>query len=105
MAAWKDHERRVARKLGGTRTGNRGRAAADVTTDWAAAECKERATLPMWLRDAVEQATATARQGQLPLVVLHEFGTRSDNDLVVLRMRDFLRWFGDVAPAAPEQET
>lgn len=96
MTAWKAHERRIAKRLGGTRNGNRGVATADVSTDWAAIECKERKTLPQWLEGAMSQAVKAAEPDQLPLVVLHRKGQRSDNDMVVLRLSDFLTWFGEL---------
>lgn len=102
MTAWKAHERRIAARLGGTRTGNRGTATADVTTDWAAIECKERAKLPAWLERAMGQAERAADDAQLPLVVLHRKGQRSDNDLVVLRLGDFIEWFGEMESEGEE---
>lgn len=93
--AWKEAERRVARKLGGVRTGNRGIASADVTSEWLSIEVKYRAKLPAWLERAMAQAENAASEGQLPLVVLHRKGQRSDNDLVVLRLGDFTEWFGE----------
>ena len=56
MTAWKAHERRMAKRFGGVRNGNRGEAAADVDAGWAAIECKERAKLPAWLERAMAQA-------------------------------------------------
>lgn len=101
-ATWKATERRVARRLGGQRTGNRGIAAPDVTTTWASVEVKHRATLPAWLLAAMRQAEGAAIFGQLPVVVLHQLGERSDKDLVVLRLGDFLEWFGE--PEKPDHD-
>ena len=91
---WKAHERRMAKRLGGKRNGNRGTAAADVETGWASIECKHRKQLPAWLHDAMRQAVAAARPGQLPVVILHQLHQRSDNDFVVIRMSDFEDFFG-----------
>ncbi|MBC7224758.1 MAG: hypothetical protein H5T59_10880 [Anaerolineae bacterium] len=44
----------------------------------------------------VAQAVRNAAPGTLPLVVLHQVGDRHDDDLVVLRPRDFCDWFGDL---------
>jgi hypothetical protein len=30
------------------------------------------------------------------VVVLHELGQRHDNDLVVMRMRDYAEWYGAI---------
>ena len=56
---------------------------------------KTRRKLPQWLRAAVEQAQRNADDGGVPLVVLHETGRRHDNDVVLMRLADFERWFGD----------
>jgi hypothetical protein len=90
---WKQTERSIARRLGGQRVGNRGRTGPDVLTPWACIEVKTRRRLPTWLKEAVHQAVAGA-VGRLPLVVLHQAGTRHDQDLVVLRLQDFEDWYG-----------
>lgn len=90
--AWKRTERAVARALGGARVPVTGRArgdVADVAHPRFAVEVKHRASLPRWLLAAVAQARAAARDGQRPLVVLHQAGARYDDDLVVLRLADW----------------
>lgn len=89
--AWKEHERRTARRLSGVRTGNTGTAVADVTAGPWAVECKSRKELPAWLLDAMTQAKRNAGTGQTGIVVLHRVGQRSDNDIVCMAMRDFSR--------------
>jgi len=93
---WKQTERAIAARLGGERVGNRGTGTPDVTTSWASVECKTRKVLPGWLQDAMAQAVRNARPETLPLVVLHEVGQRHDDDLVVVRLADFVQWFGEV---------
>lgn len=92
-------ERAAARLLGGVRTGNRGRAAADVTVgDWAVVEVKARRSLPAWLKHAVAQTEAEAARAvspKLPIVQLHEFGGRVVDDLVVMRAGEFRAWYGE----------
>ena len=68
---------------------------ADVETSAYSVEVKHRKTLPGWLNDAVAQAHRNCSAGKLPLVVLHQSGWRRENDLVVLRMGEFLEWFGE----------
>ena len=90
---WKAIERRVARKLGGQRVGCTGRDTPDVVTELADVEVKYRATLPLYLKAAMAQAVRNAADGKLPLLVLAE---RYQRDmLVVLRLSDFVAWFGD----------
>ena len=91
---WKDTERAIAKRTGGVRTGCTGRATSDVVTESLAIECKTRATLPAWLGDAIAQAVRNAHGDRLPAVLLHQTGRRHDNDVVCLRLEDFLDWFG-----------
>jgi hypothetical protein len=95
---WKATERSVARILGGRRVpvSGRGRGdAPDIAHPWLSLEVKDRATLPAWLLDAMAQAEASATPAQLPVAVLHRAGDRYDRALVVLRLSDFVAWFGD----------
>ena len=73
-----------------------GHSVSDVRTDELDAEYKHRAALPKWLVDAAKQAVANARDGRIPLLVLHEKGRRHDNDLVVMRLKDFEDFFGAI---------
>ncbi len=68
----------------------------DVAHPWLSVEVKHRRGLPEWLKEAMRQAIAGAGQAQLPIVVLHQSGCRHAGDLVVLRLGDFVEWFGDV---------
>ncbi len=100
---WKATERRIAALLGGRRVPVSGRGRGDqpdIAHPWLALEVKDRATLPAWLLDALAQAEASATPAQLPLAVLHRGGDRHDQALVVLRLADFVNWFGDAALAA-----
>ncbi len=95
---WKATERRIAALLGGARvpaTGRQRGDAPDLRHRWLSVEVKDRATLPAWLLDALAQAEASAAPHQLPIAVLHEAGQRHDRALVVLRLADFVEWFGD----------
>ena len=95
---WKSVERAIARKVGGERMSNHalGLQTPDVETEIWSIEVKHRKTLPKWLHDSISQAETNASEGKLPLVVLHEKNQRHDNDLVLVRLRDFVDWFGDV---------
>ncbi|MBC7242627.1 MAG: hypothetical protein H5T60_09305 [Anaerolineae bacterium] len=92
--AWKRTEREVAKRLGGQRIPVSGRArgsAPDVATTWAAIEVKSRRKLPLWLLDAIAQAEAAAKPGQVAVAILHQHGCRYDDSIVVMRLRDFTR--------------
>jgi hypothetical protein len=76
----------------------------DVAHDWLSIEVKHRHELPAWLYDAMLQAMLAAHNtNNLPIVVLHESGRRHDDDLVVVRLKDFVEWFGTVD--VPEEVT
>ena len=89
--AWKRTETAVAALLGGERIPVSGRPRGDqpdVRHDTLSVEVKLRASLPGWLTDAMNQATAASRDGRIPLVVLHPKGGRHADDLAVVRLSD-----------------
>jgi hypothetical protein len=62
----------------------------DSGNAWLAVESKLRASLPKFLTDAVSQASKAARADQLPIAVFHARGTKRMDDLVVMRLSDFV---------------
>ena len=88
-----EFERRVARRVGGVRTGNSGRATIDVSTPWLAIECKYRRSLPQWIKHAHAQASGGAGEDRLPIVILGEFGVNIRDAFVLIRFADFESWF------------
>jgi len=93
---WKRNEREIASRLGGQRIPVSGRAGKpDIDHKWLAVEVKLKRRLPIWLKSALFQAEVAARPGQLPVTILHELGARHDDDIVLVRLRDFREWFGD----------
>ncbi len=70
----------------------------DIVHPWLSLEVKDRAALPLWLLDALDQAERSATLAQLPAAVLHRAGDRHDHALIVLRLADFVDWFGDGKP-------
>jgi hypothetical protein len=98
---WKSTERKIAALLGGRRVPVSGRGRGDqpdIAHPWLSLEVKDRATLPLWLLDALDQAEASATADQLPVAVLHRAGDRHDRALIVLRLADFVAWFGTGTP-------
>jgi len=95
---WKQAERAVAAKVGGKRVSNHalGLRTPDCESDWLSVEVKLRKRLPAWLTGALAQAATNATPGKLPIAVLHQAGQRYDDALVVLRLSNFVQWFGDV---------
>ena len=93
---WKATERAICKRLGARRvpvTGRQRGDAPDGEHSWLSIEIKHRKSFPLWLHDAMAQAAASVRDEQLPVVVLHQFYRRHDDDFVVLRLRDFVDWF------------
>jgi hypothetical protein len=97
---WKRIERAVAKRLGGQRQPITGRRGPDVLHPWLAIETKTRKRLPHWLTQAIEQAEAVATGDQLPVVILHEAGTRLSQALVLMRLADFEEWHGSIRQRA-----
>lgn len=90
---WKAAERAVAAILGARRVPVTGRArgsAPDAEHPTLSIEIKHRKLLPDWLHDAMAQAEASQREGQAPIVVLHQARTPYKDSLVVLRLHDFI---------------
>ena len=87
--SWKAAERKVAGLLGGRRVPVSGRqrgATPDIAHEVYSVEVKTRRTLPAWLEDAMRQAEASAKDGQLPVAVLHQTGRRYRDALVLVRL-------------------
>ena len=92
MKDWKQAERRIAKLLGGRRIPISGRARGDcpdVEHPTLSIECKSRKKLPAWIEDAMKQAEASAKDEQLPVVVLHQDRAPYAESLVVLRLEGF----------------
>lgn len=94
--AWKAHERTIAKRLGGKRTGPQGRMSVDVAHPLYSIECKHRKELPGWMQKAMLQAVGNCKPEQLPMVVLHALGTRHDTDWVCVRLKDWQEWYGEI---------
>ncbi len=98
MTTWKAAERAIAARLGGRRVPVSGRQrgdAPDVEHEWLSIEIKHRKTLPAWLADAMDQAEKSAKGEQLPVAILHEKQQDYDDSYVVIRLSEFVRWFGE----------
>ncbi len=93
---WKAVEREHSKRLGGQgripvhSTKGDGN---DVKHDWLAVESKEKKSVPDWLTEAMQQAVQHSTEQKLPIVILHRKGTKFDEDLCFLRLKDFCDWF------------
>jgi hypothetical protein len=86
----KAFEKEVAARLNGNRVGLFG--GMDVDAGIFAIECKTRKTFvaTSWM----EQSIRNCKANKLPIVIVHVTGKRHDDDLVIVRMRDFQSWYG-----------
>ena len=95
MKNWKVCERRVAELLGGHRVPVSGRGRGytpDIEHPTLSIEIKSRKKFPAWLEDALLQAEASAKNGRLPMVVLHQDGQRYTGSLLLLRLEEFSKF-------------
>ena len=89
--AWKNFERRVAKKLGGERIPVADkRSHLDVINDKFAVECKYRRKLSMFLKDAIMQAEE-GRGDKMPIVAL---GEKYSADIFI-KIENFLKLIGE----------
>jgi hypothetical protein len=85
-------ERAVAERLNATRIGTMG--GADVVSDDWAIEVKSRKAFvaEKWMK----QSTKNAKKGRTPLVVVHVQGKQHGDDLVLIRLKDWEAWMGEL---------
>jgi hypothetical protein len=108
---WKAVERRIAKLFGTERIGAKnGNCQPDAINDWLTIEvvCHD---VPKWIRAEHQQAIDAAYRMagknpdyHLPILVIHEKGESESTDLVVLRLSDFVDWFGSVGPLKIKNE-
>ncbi len=70
-------------------TGRTRGSAPDVTSDQLSIECKYKKAIPNWIKDAMAQAVASARDGKTPVVFIKEKGASLDETLIIFRAKDF----------------
>lgn len=95
--AWKKAERQIAKKFQTERCGPLGDFCPDAISESYAIEVKNRTHLPNWLQDALDQAQRNGGKyapDHLPIVVLHEKGQWYDHCIVMVRLKEFIEWFG-----------
>jgi hypothetical protein len=92
MKDWKQAERRIADILSGQRVPVSGRTRGDrpdIKHPTLSVEVKSRKSLPAWIENAMQQAKAASKNGELPVAVLHQDGERYTDALVIIRLKDF----------------
>ena len=96
---WKAVERKVARLLGGRRTGNTGMPSPDVLHPLFSVEVKYRQRLPSLLSAGMAQAKRAAK-GKIPLLILKQKGQRGE--YAVLEFQDLLTLLSSVGLSQQE---
>lgn len=88
----KRNERATAKRLGGKRVGIMG--GEDVECGLLSLECKSRVTFvgTKWMAQCVRNAP----DGKTPVVIVHTHGTRRNEDLVMVRLKDWEDMYGRV---------
>lgn len=98
---WKQAERELAEHVGGRRVPVSGRGRGDVPDiahDWLSIEAKSWSAMPERVVSALRQAEAANVGGsKLPVALIHGNGERYGRALVVMRLGDFMQWFGGPA--------
>jgi len=88
-------EREIARSLGVERLPNDGRRHNDAETVCFGIEAKARKRLPKLVTDGMAQCERACSPGKTPILVLAEVSQgRKAERYVVLRLKDFVDWFG-----------
>ena len=88
----KQAERIVAKKLGGKRVGTM--SAEDIHID-GPFSCEVKSRQAFVACGWMEQAKKNAK-GKTPILIVHVHGKRHDDDLVIMRMKDFEDWWGKI---------
>lgn len=91
--AWKEFELWFAKLIGGERAGAVGKEGPDVLHPRLAPECKERKRPIKALDKYMEQAETNAPKGKVPLIVLHTLGRQHTDDMVLMRVGDWERFW------------
>lgn len=94
-STWRDVQRKIC-KLLGVRClhPNPGVEQADGLGTWLVVEVKHRKALPVWLESGLRQAERMARPDRLPILVVHQHRKVFASSVVMLRLSDWLEWFG-----------
>lgn len=98
MTLWKHVERKIAELLGGKRIPITGRARGetpDVEHELFSIEVKHRENLPLWLKDAYEQAVESVEEDKIPIVILHEKYMKYTDSFVLITIENLIKILGD----------
>ena len=89
----KANERATAKYLGGRRVGLMGKDDICDIGPWSA-ECKSRVSFAG--EKFLEQAERSAPKGKTAIAIVHINGQRRDRDIVLMRLKEWWAWHGEV---------
>lgn len=78
--------------------------AEDLRHPLLSVECKHRTHIHKYFHDWIAQSQAAATDDKLPIVVVHEHGTKHKEDIVIINLVDFaehIEWLCDVLESDP----
>ena len=88
---WKAAERAWAAWFGTTRIGPQGDDGVDFENEKFAVQCKWRSNIPKWLRAALDNGQKGATDGRFGIALLKEKGTRYEDSIVLIALKDLKR--------------
>jgi len=96
----KRNERALAKLLGGQRVGILGQE--DIKMGMFSVECKSMVEFPKRISNNMSQAERNAPDGKIPILVWHKGNQRREQDLVILRLKDWIDLHGEVKEGSHE---
>jgi len=88
------YEKRLEDILKARRIIDQSKGSCDLISDWLAIEAFQR-DIPGYLKDEMIQAERMADHKHLPITVWREKYQPDTDALVIMRLSDFVDWFGD----------
>ena len=89
------YEKRLAKMFNGERIIDQSKGGCDVKSDWLAIEGFQK-DIPEYIKEELGQAVMDCENGKLlPIAVWREKHKKDKDALVIVRLEDFIEWFGN----------
>ena len=91
-SGWKANERAIAKYIGGKRvpiTGRQRGDAPDIAHNWLAVEVKYREAVPGWIHEGMDQAEASRRGVQCPVLIIRQKRQPVGDAMICMRLSEF----------------
>jgi len=90
--AGRAYQQKMAKRLGGKSVGTiEGQ---DIEHPYLSIECKKRKSFVG--QSFMDQAVRNCPEGKTPVVIVHVTGQRHESDLVMMRLKDWEDWYGEL---------